>query len=1147
MAQPKIKYRNSNIQELADSSSTISVKGPSTILGSNTFPRNHSSQEISPFDQIHNHSVTTTGLSLRLLEESFKKSMKQSASAGQFLSNGYTFDSGPRVAEKRYKFMTLGPINRPRDDSLTPFVPQIDEEDFNGNFTALVSPIMEKGDLIISVEHCCDCSCHDISLRHNEMKYLDLANKTLQILTKTIHLHKLSLRVGVLLIPIITEKRLGAFEVSIRYRTHDDNDIKFENIYSKLDTLQWPKFNILRNRLKQFLYKVNIPTYVRKISSYSSMNQIEGLEAYPVGFGNWKETKLSDPSWRFDNKDRYNLFIQWVYDSRADVTGPIFHKVLINPNSNPPNEHLISTKIKEMINIQNLKRKQSFKCALNEVYAFEINKDDIDRIDGKLKILIKKRENCTLSAILTTSEKPSAVVLIEAVAVPSESTIGAIVKFRIIIHPEHSLEMYNPSTYARWSSLFATYSGEVFSTFDIIIKPINDILIPKSYNFYEKCTESSSPSTTTPSTSPTITTNTSNKNTDTTTADSDSVHLPVPIYNLRCVFRHTNGDEESSTSDENGHVIIPSLATEGRWTLHTSSKRCNKFYETYITDMMVLHRLAVDSLDKVDIELHVYNHFQVKNITFDRLKITSTTSAPLSSTTSKHTHNASSSLAPEPLPLPFLSSLTTTTTTHTVQLPPIGQYITCTIDECYSLILNENHLKMLEGIVTTSPPHVEVSHLSATLTKDGKISSGLVVDAIIIPYDNATDGTSTSSSTAFSASSSASVAMIKFRIRVCHTSNTKDSFIPANFVCWSMLLGSTTGEVFMRFDVTLLPNASLLAPKSYTFLDEADNGKGISGIKCVFRHAVGTSTSTAVTVTVTGVVEGERTAISDDNGVVIVPDLHPEGKWTMTTYSKNCNVSFFETYTKDFLRLGPQSDGGLDNVTVSLHRAFASPSEGYIITTNGHSPDIQQYPLATEKVSPLDVGCIKCSLDTVYSFDLTGEQMSTIGGVFKNSIEKRIPCSLSGAIINHDDSISNILVVEALATPLSWGVGALVKFVIKVHPNFQHVAFDLTTYSEWRVVLGSISGVIFSKFDVVLTPSMAVLPPRSYCFTEDKSNVSKTGSGSVSGATSGSGIAKLQCIFRHDHCDDIIAISDDNGVVIVPDLHPEGKWTMTTY
>lgn len=74
-------------------------------------------------------------------------------------------------------------------------------------------------DVVICVEHCFDCHLHNgQSLRHDTKKYVEQANLVLSSLVRVIAESRLGVRLYALRSRPLTEKRLGAFEVSVAVR-----------------------------------------------------------------------------------------------------------------------------------------------------------------------------------------------------------------------------------------------------------------------------------------------------------------------------------------------------------------------------------------------------------------------------------------------------------------------------------------------------------------------------------------------------------------------------------------------------------------------------------------------------------------------------------------------------------------------------------------------------------------------------------------------------------------------------------------------------------------------------------------------------------------------------------------------------------------
>lgn len=78
---------------------------------------------------------------------------------------------------------------------------------------------VEHADVIICVEHCCDCHLHnDQSLRHNVSKYVQTANAVIFSLIRAMINAKLAIRLYAMRAKPMNIQRLGAFEVTIALR-----------------------------------------------------------------------------------------------------------------------------------------------------------------------------------------------------------------------------------------------------------------------------------------------------------------------------------------------------------------------------------------------------------------------------------------------------------------------------------------------------------------------------------------------------------------------------------------------------------------------------------------------------------------------------------------------------------------------------------------------------------------------------------------------------------------------------------------------------------------------------------------------------------------------------------------------------------------
>lgn len=74
-------------------------------------------------------------------------------------------------------------------------------------------------DVLIEVEHCCDCQYHnDMTLRHDPKKYIQVANNIIHGLVKAIASNNFSVRVFAMRSKITSQRRIGALEVTISAR-----------------------------------------------------------------------------------------------------------------------------------------------------------------------------------------------------------------------------------------------------------------------------------------------------------------------------------------------------------------------------------------------------------------------------------------------------------------------------------------------------------------------------------------------------------------------------------------------------------------------------------------------------------------------------------------------------------------------------------------------------------------------------------------------------------------------------------------------------------------------------------------------------------------------------------------------------------------
>jgi hypothetical protein len=186
------------------------------------------------------------------------KSLKYSMDLKESLSPTRRPKQDKLDASRRFKYMDLR-IESNDTGQLFPNEPEGEEFDINseqyyenigyGN----LKKSLEPGDLIISVEHCCNCDMHNmISLRHDASKYLDTAHGILKTSAKIVHGCNLNIRLGVARLPILGHMRYGAFEVNAIYKDKN-GEIHCKLLHSKLESTFWPSKYILRRNLKAFL------------------------------------------------------------------------------------------------------------------------------------------------------------------------------------------------------------------------------------------------------------------------------------------------------------------------------------------------------------------------------------------------------------------------------------------------------------------------------------------------------------------------------------------------------------------------------------------------------------------------------------------------------------------------------------------------------------------------------------------------------------------------------------------------------------------------------------------------------------------------------------------------------------------------------
>ena len=180
---------------------------------------------------------------------------------------------------------------------------------------------LEPLDMVISIEHCFNCQCHNSHLRHNPADYIKNADSFLALIAKMAHASKLSVRLGVTRFnanittkskETDTNSRVGAFEIQIALRS-PSGGMTMEVLHSKLSTRRWPSKAVLEKRFKSYCSKNMIPSYFVQEAEYDPGEEtyndtatvkdgLSGSYNYPMGRGSWAETSvgvLSDGAWSF--------------------------------------------------------------------------------------------------------------------------------------------------------------------------------------------------------------------------------------------------------------------------------------------------------------------------------------------------------------------------------------------------------------------------------------------------------------------------------------------------------------------------------------------------------------------------------------------------------------------------------------------------------------------------------------------------------------------------------------------------------------------------------------------------------------------------------------------------------------------------------
>lgn len=330
--------------------------------------------------------------------------------------------------------------------------------------------VLEPGDLIITVEHCCNCEMHNmISLRHDSSKYIDTAHSILKSSAKIVHGCNLNIRLGVARLPILGHMRYGAFEVNAIYKDRN-GEIHSQLLHSKLESSFWPSKYILRRNLKAFLNDCKIAVnedeqqvqepwhemrlcedhwtiqdteeafcIPAKVPVYQSLTR-SASSPFPILS---KSTKTLSPMKQRPSSPSKNSSTQgftdngdivWVFDSKEEEdSGFLFEVKSLPPvDAKIPSHDLIRARIDTFGGSC-----PSDSIACGAVESFEITEEDLsNEIEGELLRRITQHKYSQLSAAIA---KHSGIFKIEAMALPATGSSGhtgpdapaALVKFRI--------------------------------------------------------------------------------------------------------------------------------------------------------------------------------------------------------------------------------------------------------------------------------------------------------------------------------------------------------------------------------------------------------------------------------------------------------------------------------------------------------------------------------------------------------------------------------------------------------------------------------------------------------------------------------------------------------------------------------------------
>eukprot|EP01041_Mallomonas_annulata_P002446 gene2446-4745_t len=1172
MSSPRLKYRNSNLDDL---SGNISPSKSNKIFVSD------SSFQMSPMSAVRrgdNRSLNYSDIKPRPKSAGTRGSspkLKQNQTSPSFRSKKNSFQMSNNVlldASKRFKYLSLGPI-----DIFRTYTASQGSKESITNYPQLLAEYMDNADVIIFIEHCSDCSKHNDYFRHDENKYIDTANMTLRVLARTFHLLKLNIRLGVLRVRLSSDKRLGAFEVCVMYLNRN-KEIFSEILHSKIVSHIWPDINSLQDKLKDFIYKSKITKFHSKISHFASVNTTTSAGSYPVGFGPWSETKLSDPLWAYTtpNLTATDIKIQWVYDSREAKDGDILLQDTIPSNFNIKitsdtnyTELVLGNIIRNIttnsdmnINIQhdediNCDYENDFNSVEDEeedkveeeeeeeeyfiidsIYSFNLTIEELEIIGKDLKRAIERRENCILNGVLIFEDEISKILQVEAIAIPSTSTDTSIEPYRreIRVRTDVMGVLQVPvlvevgrwvlQTSSRWCKYFyETYTCNILKINNDENNHVNyrndvdvDVKIQLTSSGYVQgkdvtydrlhippCVTETSPVT------------------SLVTAKIQYKHKIILKKNklINCTIDEIyaielNNSNNNNIDAENIENSIVRNNIRNRRVCALSAVLQKELQKELQPSVSLQVEAILDSSSTSD-----------KNYIKFRIKLYSEHSESLYDITNYTNWNLLIVTSSRGCPCFY-----ETYTAHMIRLTGTGT-------GTETVIGPDKVGEQGSGSGSVKVEKRRKSILSAiNLNENGNgdvISSIFLVDAVIIQY------------------SSNLGAIVSFKIKF-HPNHVEEFYNVNNYYSrMNLFIGKSSGAVFSRFDIQIIPKESFLIPFSYTFIDKTSSN-GIYNLKCTFLHV-----STNI----------EKVIFSDENGHINVPELAIEGHWRCSITCEDCNkcyekyttdhILFINNNTNDNVNIRQQTEiigmkriFGITNKICSRIPPVATVTVTAVATTtttvtdnldSANSLYVDQSPVIL--IQPLEDMNITCNCNEIYEFHMNKNDLEHIDNdIIRSILQSNGSYYTLSAVLVMPDNPSYALSVgpcpaTTLLPPLSSSSSSSPppsELLLDggdtsgiAHKNDQ---FNVNNYKKWNLLLGTSSGEVFSSFEIELTPIPSIRVPQSYVFTE--SNTSK-------------GIANLICSFQHhDRKIEKVVCSDGNGLILVPVLEVEGKWTVRT-